>query len=257
MTSKDSSNAIFSQGSAVGHLRPRWRTSQTTFPFGREVAHAKASAPQASEKDSTTNDTSGQSSLISSASADLQSSLESRLRQRLDTVGSILYRQTWREKATPQGRRYLAHTASAKTISVSDCIGLGNWNTPRSTDGTKGGPNQTGGALPADAAMAAWHTPLALSSEKRAGGNNSYTNQVTSLAAWMTPKSSEHQTTQKRGNLTLNGQALSSAATERPEGLVLNPAFSGWLMGYPPAWDVLSPGFALWADIQAELSKEK
>jgi hypothetical protein len=31
---------------------------------------------------------------------------------------------------------------------------LAGWNTPRATDGSKGGPNQSGGALPADAALA-------------------------------------------------------------------------------------------------------
>lgn len=35
------------------------------------------------------------------------------------------------------------------------------WNTPRATDGSNGGPNQAGGALPADAASAGWPTPMA------------------------------------------------------------------------------------------------
>jgi hypothetical protein len=37
---------------------------------------------------------------------------------------------------------------------------LTTWNTPRATDGSNGGPNQSGGALPADAAMAGWSTPV-------------------------------------------------------------------------------------------------
>jgi hypothetical protein len=35
---------------------------------------------------------------------------------------------------------------------------MGGWNTPRATDGSNGGPNQAGGALPADAALAGWPT---------------------------------------------------------------------------------------------------
>jgi hypothetical protein len=56
------------------------------------------------------------------------------------------------------------------------------------------------------------------------------------LVGWMTPKSTEHQTTNKRGNPTLNGQALgvigesSSVETKKPVAYRLNPLFSLWLM---------------------------
>lgn len=36
---------------------------------------------------------------------------------------------------------------------------LSGWNTARATDGSNVGPNQSGGALPADAALAGWPTP--------------------------------------------------------------------------------------------------
>jgi hypothetical protein len=69
---------------------------------------------------------------------------------------------------------------------------LAGWNTPRATDGSKGGPNQTGGALPADASLCGTTgaTPLASTVETGSGG-----------------------------------------------AFRLNPAFSAWLMGFPPIWD--------------------
>ena len=50
--------------------------------------------------------------------------------------------------------------ASAPRISANAFTGQASgWNTPRATDGSNGGPNQAGGALPADAAKCA-HGPM-------------------------------------------------------------------------------------------------
>jgi len=47
--------------------------------------------------------------------------------------------------------------ASTNSAPINGLLGrqvwLAGWNTPRATDGSKGGPNQAGGALPADAAL--------------------------------------------------------------------------------------------------------
>ena len=43
-------------------------------------------------------------------------------------------------------------------------------NTPRATDGSKGGPNQSGGALPNDAAMSGWGTPRAMNEADHSSG---------------------------------------------------------------------------------------
>lgn len=37
-------------------------------------------------------------------------------------------------------------------LSLAMAAKMAGWNTPQATDGTKGGPNQSGGSLPADAA---------------------------------------------------------------------------------------------------------
>jgi hypothetical protein len=38
-------------------------------------------------------------------------------------------------------------------MTLTDAARMASWNTPRSTDGSNGGPNQAGGALSADAAL--------------------------------------------------------------------------------------------------------
>ena len=67
----------------------------------------------------------------SSESAALSRSLASRCRELLGTVGSTLFRQIWRQKATPLGRLYWAHTASGLRTSGS---GSGGWPTPMAAD---------------------------------------------------------------------------------------------------------------------------
>lgn len=107
-----------------------------------------------------TSGTFGPRSTTSSRSAALTSFLASRLRQKTASLGSTLYTLTWKERATPSGRSIPALRASARRTSDKGCGGLERpWNTPRATDGSNGGPNQAGGALPADAALSTWPTP--------------------------------------------------------------------------------------------------
>ncbi len=101
--------------------------------FGQEAAPASPTVPRASKKATRTRATSGPISSVSSPSDALNSSLANRLRARLSTVGSIEYKQTWKESVTPAGRRYWAHTASARTIYVNVSTGallLDPWSTP-------------------------------------------------------------------------------------------------------------------------------
>jgi hypothetical protein len=61
----------------------------------------------------------------------LTHSLVNRLKERLSTVGSMIYKQTWKQKATPSGMPYWAHTASPPRIKDNDCFG---WPTPAARD---------------------------------------------------------------------------------------------------------------------------
>lgn len=205
--------------------------SPTTSPCGQGPAHVSLSARQAEERGLLTSGTYGRTGFGSSRSADLLSSLASRLQAKTASVGSILYRLTWKGRVTPSGRSIPALRASAWTgktakpgngysgpftialipgspcnlailpiglareisemaasIFASDSIlsgwptatsnngtgagtqgrqggenlqtagQLAGWNTTRATDGSNGGPNQAGGALPADAALSGWTT---------------------------------------------------------------------------------------------------
>lgn len=63
---------------------------------------------------------------------------------------------------------------------------LAHWNTLRATDGSNGGPGQTGGALPADAALAGW--PTATTRDWKDGGNPDVNVPLNALlAGWSAP----------------------------------------------------------------------
>lgn len=76
------------------------------------------------------------------------------------------YRQTWKEKATPSGRLYWAHTASARPISDSESSG---WPTPQARD-----------HFPP-------HTDEYIAEKKAQGHGMANLNDVALLAGWPTP----------------------------------------------------------------------
>jgi hypothetical protein len=109
------------------------------------------------------------------------------------------------------------------TVEVNSLLGrqvLGAaWNTPRSTDGSNGGPSQANGALSHDAAMSTWPTPQATEAgtinQSKSGG----------------PPSSLKHTAQKLSGVIASGSPASTANHGQ-----LNPAFSLWLQGFPTEW---------------------
>ena len=244
MISVDTPNAISSPVSAAGASRFDSPAGPTIALSGPDHAPASLSARQAKERGLLTSGTYGPHGTGSSSSAALASSLASRLRQRLSTIGSTLFKLTWKDWATPQGRSVSLLRASGLRTPEAAC---GSWPTPLVNDELGSthcyGPKKTDGTerkrflkLPGAVLLTSWETPMAhearLGYQNRRNGKRgtqeSLTTQVVNgLAPDDDPRLSGQPATGSRAATTNLGQ--------------LNPAHSRWLMGYPPEWDACAP----------------
>lgn len=129
-------NATSSQASEYGHSLYDELIGQTTDPSGPEVALASLSAAQAKEKGLLTSGTYGQPGSTLSESKNLSLYLESRLRVKTDSLGSTLYKLTWKQRALPSGGGAIfALRASVPRTSGNDFILLlKGWPTPNASD---------------------------------------------------------------------------------------------------------------------------
>ncbi len=228
----DSLSAISSPALGDGRSRFDWQDGLSIEAFGPAPALVSHSRAQAKAEGRTTRVTFGRSSVVSSASAALQSSLANRLRARLDGCGSPLFSLTWKRWPIAQQAPICALRASARSTSDSDS---GSWPTPLVNDVKSVGYTYGQGkhdkvcmTLTGTARLAHWPTPQCLEAEKggkadRYKGANSMNGRRSNLI------DAAHIVS---GSTTSNGYP---AATENRGQL--NPAFSRWLQGYPPAWD--------------------
>lgn len=201
MTFEVTPNVTSSQESECGPMPCGEPDGLMTGLSGQVLALASLSPRQAKEMGLMTSGTYGRIGTISSESAALKQSLVSRLQARTASVGSTLFNLTWKERTTPSGRSIAALRASARRTSDKDSgSSEKSWNTPRATDGSNGGPNQAGGALPAGAALTTWPTASAsdgsggrmpkdpLAKTRPSGAKVHQTlNASASLASWVTP----------------------------------------------------------------------
>lgn len=224
-----------------------------------------------------TSGTSGPLSITSSKSASLQSSLESRLRAKTQTLGSTLYKLTWKPWDTGSGLSRSRLRASVLRTSETDFTG---WPTCTATDATKQGnvsPRPGAMALPETAPLAGWPTPQTSDSTgggqaKRAMGetrHGSNLNDFAMVAGWCTTtvedagregslaqwmkyleegqtsgsrlRNQVHTTANCPARLTASGQMLTGCSAGMESGGQLNPAHSRWLQGLPVAWDECAP----------------
>ena len=233
---------------------------------GQAPVRASLSARQAKEAGVLMSGTYGPHSITSSKSAALQSCLANRLQAKTDSLGSTLYKLTWKTRATPSHRLIYALRGSVRRTSVKDCI---SWPTPQTVDSGDARPLQYKGTASSEqgntrdpqsrgsyrgdlkdwAQLAAWPSPKESNStgsgQRGLGGPN-----LQSVATWATTTTRDHKDGAcnlskvpvncllgRQVLLTDTGETLSGYTASTASGGQLNPAFSRWLMGLPPEWD--------------------
>lgn len=215
------------QGLESGVTRSDVRVGTTTVRSGQVLALANLSATQAKEKGLLTSGTSGLTGSTSSNSADLQQSLGSRLQAKTGSVGSTLYKLTWKERTTPSEHSIFALRASVRRTSGNVS---GSWPTPTTRDhkgGYQGGRIRNGkistDTLDVTAQLSGWATPTSMTggtgiAPSHLNGKHGWnTGAQAQLTGWATPNTMDslplrskeamirmHQTTRKGRSFPCN-----------------------------------------------------
>ena len=161
MNSKAIPSATSSPASGSGPMHSGLRDGPTTDQCGQDPAPASRSAQPESSKAPATSATCGLPGSISFASASLALSLVNRLKQRSATVGSTLFKLTWKDKTTASRQLVSLLRASVRRISDNDCGSLRK-NCPNFASTAERGSGDSGVTVKAHALdVTAWVTPSA------------------------------------------------------------------------------------------------
>ena len=216
-------SAIFSRASVSGATRSVAPVGPTTAPSGPDPALASLSARQARAAGLTTSGTYGQPSIGSSRSAALQSSLASRLRAKTASLGSTLYKLTWKERDTPAGRSIPALRASVLRTSDKGSTGSEHgWLTPRSTDGDKG--SRTAAGCEAEIARKGRLDDLPSTATYLAGWATATVNDATGSKYAYSQGNHDKPTLKLPGMVELAGWPTPTAQTQRKSSRAMTPS---------------------------------
>ena len=204
-------NATSSPGSASGHTHCDSPAGPTTAKYGQDHALASLSARRAEDQGLLMSGTFGPIGIGLSSSVALQSLLANRLQAKTASLGSTLYRLTWKTRATPSGLwisalRALARQKSGKgSISQGSTKGLGSlsgWTTPQAHDpkargaGNRTNPKAGNADLNWDAIACGWSTPTATDGRRgslppRPHDTGVPLDQMAALMGWTTPSATD------------------------------------------------------------------
>ena len=256
MNLKDLLSVIFSQESESGVLHYAEQVGLMIDKYGREAVLANLSARQVKQVGLMTSGTYGLRSTISLSSATLTWHLVNRLRVRTASIGSTLYKLTWKERATPQGRRISALRASVLRTSGKDSgSSLKGWVTLAHRDwkdtagmateaiNPDGSKRNRTDQLPGQAVLTGWGTPLSnhangtpeaflerkrksVAKGSKMGISISDLNmQVQAFAGWPTPKSTEiHEDPEKFFERMRNSKHAKNRGKMRPGNVAIATA---------------------------------
>ncbi len=230
MNSKASSNATFLQASVVGPTHCDSPDGRKINPSGQPHARVSRSVKPVKDWEQKTRATYGRCFDVWLAGASLQQSLESKLRQRLAEYGSPEFELTWRDWDMQSGPQICALRASGRRKSGKDSTGVpAAWPTPQTHDMSEAGKGT-----------------------RERGGRRACLATASKLSGWATPTVRDHKDTGQLDETAIRGgqmrrdtiatqafgmtQSGTTAPTEKPVALVLNPKFSLWLMGFPVEW---------------------
>ena len=185
--------------------------SRSLKPASRKSSSASKSHPQKlSDRSLRLLSLTRFSGVTSRAQIELQTSLSKAIRSIITENGSMEYKQTWRERVTPSGLRFLEHTARQRRISDKDCTG---WPTTKAKDGREWSHNapkdsSSGHGLGAAAQLTPWPSPTTPSGGQtwpegtsstgvRPDGSKATVNldQVAQLTPWATASSRDWKDT--------------------------------------------------------------
>lgn len=201
-------NVISSPASASGHTHCAVPDGPTNDRSGPDHARVNLSHRQASLLGLTTSGTYGRHGIGSFHSVGLRSSLVNKLRAKTDSLGSTLYRLTWKERDTPSQRRICALRASAPRISDNASgSSASGWPTPRMTDAEKNVRSAEG----SDREIARKGSPQDLM-------------QAASISGWPTPQVAD--VNHARGTKEYAERTMNRA--QPPSNCALHAHLAGW-----------------------------